>query len=117
MADFGGMRATRVQMASGGRVDRAWRIARQQTPLTAFGGRWHRNRREQRLGIGMLRAPENLLRRRRLDNPPEIHDRHPRRDMLDDGEIVTDEHISQPEFLLQVGQQIENLRADRNIER
>ncbi len=37
-----------------------------------------------------------------LDNAAEIHHRHARRDVLDYGQTVGDEKVSQAEFLLQV---------------
>src|SRR3954464_4855681 len=40
-----------------------------------------RSRLQQADGIGMLRRSEDLLRRRDLDNPAEVHDRDPVRDV------------------------------------
>ena len=48
---------------------------------------------------------------------PEIHDRDARADVLHDREIVGDEQISQAEFILEIGQQVDDLRLDRDVER
>ena len=47
----------------------------------------------------------------------EIHHRNRRADDFDDTQVVADEQVSQPQVALEVGQQIEDLRLDRHVER
>jgi hypothetical protein len=37
--------------------------------------------------------------------------------VVDDAKIVRDEQVAHPEFVLQVGEQVEHLRLDRHVER
>ena len=85
--------------------------------------RWRRrsgsgsgNRRDQRLGIGMGRSGVERRGLGRLDDPAEIHDRDAVADMLDHRQIVGDEDIGEAEPRLEVDQQIEDLRLDRDVE-
>ena len=78
-------------------------------------GRQHRG--EQRLGVGMLGRAEQRLGRRALDEAAEIHHRHFARDMLDHGEVVADEEIGEAEVAAQLGQQVQDLRLHRDVER
>src|SRR5947209_20323183 len=47
----------------------------------------------------------------------EIHDRDAPADMLDDGYIVGNEQIGKPELLLQIAEQVDDLRLNRDVER
>src|SRR5690606_7074282 len=47
----------------------------------------------------------------------EIHDRDVVRDVLDYGEVVRDEEIAEAELLLQIHEQVDDLRLDGHIER
>ena len=50
-----------------------------------------------------------------LHDPAEIHDRHTVGDMLHHSEIVSDEQIGDATAFLQITEQIEDLRLDRDI--
>jgi hypothetical protein len=63
------------------------------------------------------RALEETFLVRDLDDLAEVHDGYPRRDMLDDGQVVSDKQIRESELLLQIDQQIDHLCLYRNIER
>ena len=52
-----------------------------------------------------------------FDEAAEIHDRDAVADMRDHGEVVADEDIGQPEVALQIGEQVEHVGLDRDIER
>ena len=54
---------------------------------------------------------ENFLSLAGLDDPAEIHDRHPVADPAHGGQVVADEEIGEAEFVLQVGQEIQHLGA------
>src|SRR4051794_6573603 len=57
-----------------------------------------------------------LIRRRDLDDPAEIHDGDPVRDVADDGEVVRDEEVRQLELVLELLEQVDDLRLDRDVE-
>ncbi|MFN5407996.1 ATP-binding cassette domain-containing protein, partial [Bradyrhizobium sp.] len=52
-----------------------------------------------------------------LDDAAEIHHQHAVGEIADDGQIVRDEQQRQIETLLQLGEQVEDLRLHREIER
>ena len=108
---------TRPEHAAGRRIDRARNIAAEHdAPALAVGIR-DGNGRQQRLGVGMLRAADELLRRRVLHDAAEIHDDDAVGDVFDDGEIVGDEEVGEAELALQIVQQVDDLRLDRHVER
>ena len=55
--------------------------------------------------------------RRELHDLAEVHHGHARGNVLHDGEIVGDEEVRQSELVLQVLQQIDDLRLHRDVER
>ena len=65
----------------------------------------------------MQRAGEELVGRCDLDDPAEVHHRDAIRDVADDREIVGDEHVGEVELALQLDQQVQHLRLDRDVER
>ena len=75
-----------------------------------------RDRVEQRLGVGMVRRVEDLRHRSRLDDPSGIHHRELVAHLGDDAEIVGDEDQREAVLALQVAQQVEVLRLDRQVE-
>ena len=52
-----------------------------------------------------------------LDDLAQIHDGHAVADALHHGDVVADEEIGEPQFLLQVQHQVDDLRLDRDVER
>ena len=55
--------------------------------------------------------------RRLLDDPAEVHHRDVVGEMLDDRQVVRDEQVRDVPLLLQIIEQIEDLRLDRNVQR
>ena len=108
--------AARVKVASGRRRQRTWNITLQQLPLPPRMRLRDGNRGEQGAGIGMAWIGEQLIRRRSFDDAAEIHDRDPVRDMFDHRKIVRNENVSERKAPAQAREQIEHLRANRNIE-
>ncbi len=100
-------------------VGRARQIAVQHLPLGRPRplGIGHRHRLQQRLRVRMERMRVELVAWCALDDPAEVHHRDLVRDVLDDGEVVRDEEVGQPEVALQVGQQVDDLGLDRDVER
>ncbi len=72
--------------------------------------------REQGLGIGVLRVPENIVARALFHDTAQIHHHHLVGDVFHHGKIVADEEIGEVVLLLQVGEEIEDLRLNGNIE-
>ena len=60
----------------------------------------------------MLRRGEDLLPARHLDDLAEIHDCDTVRHVLDDRQIVADEEQRETELLLQILQQVDDLRLE-----
>ena len=89
--------------------DRAaeWRVAR------VHG----RRRAQEHPRIGMLRPLEQRIDRRKLHDLAEIHHGHAVGDVPHDAEVVAQKQHRQLQLLLQVLQELEDLRADRHIER
>ena len=65
-------------------------------------------RTEQRLGIGMKRAPCHLLPRNHLHNMSQIHNRNLVREGLNQRQIVADEHDADLLFPLQPNQELDD---------
>ena len=69
------------------------------------------------MGVGMQRPREKVIRRRLLDHPAPIHDRHTVGCPGDDAEIMRDESDADPKFASQSIQYRDHLRLNRYIER
>jgi len=65
----------------------------------------------------MQRTREDALHIAELDHLADIHDADLRRSRADDAEIVRHEQIGQLERILQIQEEIQNLRLHRDIER
>ena len=113
-----GVGAAGVEAAALGRVDRARHVALQDDALA--------RRRRARAPARPRAAPrcrgaseraKIAPLRRHLDDLAEIHHRDAVGHVLDDGEVVADEQERQAELLLQVLQQVDDLRLDRDVER
>ena len=65
----------------------------------------------------MSRVRVDRRRRRALHDLAEVHDGDVVGDVTHHGEIMRDEQIRQPAFRLQVGEQIQDLRLHRHVER
>ena len=76
-----------------------------------------RHRVEQTLGVRVLRAGEQRVDRRLLDDLPGVHDDDPVADLGDDAEVVGHEEHGHAEVALERAEQVEDLRLDRDVER
>src|SRR5439155_6002992 len=65
----------------------------------------------------MLRLAVELLASRLLDDVAEIHDEDPVRDVADHVQVVRDEDVCESELLLEVLEQVEDLRLHGDVER
>ena len=73
--------------------------------------------REQRDGVRVLRLAVDIVARPKLHDLPKIHDGDAVADVLDRGQVVGDEHVGQVELVLQIAQQVQHLRLNRDIQR
>src|SRR5262245_42995474 len=86
-------RASRVKDAARGRVDRARHFARQADALSvAVVDRG--NGRQQRFGIGVMRAGKHLVGGADLHQPPEIEHRDAVRQVPDHAQVVRYEDVA-----------------------
>src|SRR5258708_39495401 len=99
-------------MTAGWWRNRARHLAPQPKALLLYFWIRDRDRRQQRFGIGVLGRRIKLARGRGLDDAAEIHHRNALADMLDHRQVMGNEEICQPEFLLQVLQEIDDLGLD-----
>ena len=67
--------------------------------------------------IGMLRVGVKLPAGRLLDDPAQVHHRHLIGEVLDHRQVVRDEQVRDVQLVLQVVEQIEDLRLNRNVQR
>ena len=51
-----------------------------------------------------------------FDQLPDVHHGHARRDVAHDREVVCDEEVGQPELLLEILEQVDDLRLNRDVE-
>ena len=72
---------------------------------------------EERLGVGVHRTRAQRVTLRRLHDLPEVHHRDPMADVRHGGQIVADEQVAHAEGPLQVLELVDDLRADRDVER
>src|ERR1700722_7072994 len=103
------MGASRVKTATGRRRNKAWHLANNDAVSNATGiGTRHRV--QQRLRIGMLRGGEERVLLRELYDRAGIDHRDAVRHSANDGEVVRDEQITDAEAVLEVHQQVHDLR-------
>ena len=117
-ADVRGERAARAKVAALGRVGGARQVALQDDRLAiGLGDRiGDRHGREQGLAVGVQGTAVDVGARGQLDHLAQVHDRDAIGDMTDHAEVVADEEVGQAELVLQVLQQVDHLRLDRDVE-
>jgi hypothetical protein len=75
-----------------------------------------RDRGQQRLGVGVDGPHVELLGRRHLDDLAEVHDRDAVRHVPHHAQVVSDEDVGEVQLVLEVIEQVNHLRADRDVE-
>src|SRR5258707_792134 len=104
-----------MEVTTGGRVEgRGYLALHRLEAAPALIESWDLG--EKRLGIGMVRLPEQLLGGRALDDAAQVHDQDAVGDVLDDAEVVADEEIGQVQLLAEPDEEIDDLRLDRDVE-
>src|ERR1700730_1537280 len=113
------LRAAGAEATARGRVRGAGQVAAENDALAGaldigvgdrYGG-------EQRAAVRMSCRVKDALPARRLDDAAKIHDGDLIADVTDDRQIVGDEDVGEAEFALQLLQEIDDLRLDREVER
>src|SRR5215471_18714061 len=97
----------RVEAAAGRRLDGAGDVALEEDALALHRRVGDGHRGEKRLRVGMLRVVVELLARGDLHDLAQVHHGYARGDVLDHGEIVSDEEVRQVELLLEILQEID----------
>jgi len=111
-----GNRAARRKTAAGWKIADARDVAGNGREAVGVAAQF-RHGIHQRAGVGMQRSAQEFARGRQLDDLPGIHHGHAVGHVADDAEVVRDEQNRHAEPLLQLAQQIQNLRLDCHIER
>ena len=75
------------------------------------------HRREQRLGVGMVRRREHRFGVAQLHHPPEIQHADPVGQVAHDAEVVADEQVGHALLALQLVQQVEDRGLHRHVQR
>src|SRR5229473_2372535 len=112
-----GVRAAWVKRAAGRRVRGRRHVAGEHDALPLDPGIGHRHGGEERRRVGVARGGVQGCRGGPLDDLAEIHHRDMIGDVLHDREVMGDEEVSELPPLLQVGQQVQHLRLDGDVER
>src|SRR4029077_3768764 len=107
-----------AEAAAAGRVHRRGELApydmRDLRPLDLRVG--HRHGAEERLGVRVRRVVVDGRRRPHLDQLAQVYDADAVRDVADDPQIVRDDDVGEVVRVLQLVHQVEDLRADRNVQ-
>ena len=75
------------------------------------------DRREQRLGVRVLRRLEELVTWSLLYDASEVHHADLIAEVTHDGEVMGDEEVGQVEALLELSQEVYDLGLDGDVER
>src|SRR5438067_1810314 len=112
-------RAAGMEPAGARWVQRARHVALEHDglPLPALDGVRDRHRRQERARVRVLRLAVERDAVSELGHLAEVHDHDAVRDVAHDVEVVRDEDVRESEVALQVLQQVEYLRLNRDVQR
>ena len=105
-----------MELAACGRIGRGRNGALQHDAVHLGRGVRHGDGGEQSLGVGVQRILEDVLGSAVFHQVAQIHNAHGVGDMLHHGQIVGDEQIGELILLLQLLQQIDDLRLDGHVQ-
>ena len=74
-----------------------------------------RDRCQECPGVRVSRVVEQSGARADFDHLPQIHHQYALADMADDGQVVRNKNQCEPELLLQVAQEVDDLGLDRHV--
>src|SRR5438552_12539639 len=89
-----------MEMTTRRGIRRVGYFALENDPIGAKARIRYGDRRQEGLGIGVLRRREQLFGGRGLHDPADIHHRDTLADVLDDAQVVSDEEIGKPKSFL-----------------
>src|SRR5215467_1860934 len=104
------MRAARMEVAARRRRGGIRHLALQDDALTARTRIRLGHRGQERRGVRVLGRREDLLGLAELNDAADVHHSDAVTDVADDAQVVRDEEIGQPKLLLQVEQEVQDLR-------
>lgn len=107
--------AASLEWAAGRRIERRWQISFEQGALF-FSGTNFGDGGEEGLGVRMGGSRGDDFGGADFHRVPQIHDHDAMADMLDHGEIVRDEEVSEAAFALDVLQEVDDLGLHGDIE-
>ncbi len=116
VAAFDRIRAAGSKMTAAGRVHGRWDIAPQHVAGSVRVGIRYRNGGDECTRIGVPGGAVERIRIRVFHDAAQVHDGDIIGDVFDHRQVVGDEEICQLHFILQVQEQVENLRLDRNVQ-
>ncbi len=61
-------------------------------------------------------ALENVVTLAELDNAAEVHHRYSIAEMAHHRQVMGDEKVGEPQIILQIAQQVDDLRLDRHVQ-
>ena len=114
--DLRGGRASGIEAAPRRREHRRRRFAADRQLGRGHERVGHRDRIEQHPRVRVGRRGVQLVARRHLAHLAEVHDGDAVADVLDDGQVVGDEHERQAVALLEVLEQVQHLGLDAHVE-
>ena len=101
-----------MEPATGWYMDGTGRIPFDDNPLLLGLRICHRNGGQECLGIRMQRVLVKLIPLRYLHYLTEVHDGDPITDVLYHPKIMSNEKVGEPEFLLEIFEEIDDLRLN-----
>ena len=112
-------RATRMEHTARRRVHRAGHVAGQDDAfaLSLDQRIGNRDGGQKRSRVRVERVVVEFVAVRDLDDVAEVHHGDAVADVADDRKVVSDEQVGQPELLLQVFEQVDDLSLNRNVQR
>ncbi len=111
-----GLRAAGMKMAACGRCGGGGRITGQGDPLKGDTGVVVGCRRQQGLSVRMTGRVQYAVDWPLFDDPAKIQDRDFMGQIADHREVVRDEKVREPQTILEILEQIEDLRLYREIQ-
>jgi hypothetical protein len=107
--------AAGMEPAAGWYMDGTGRIPFDDNPLLLSLRICHRDGGQECLSIRMQRVLVKLIPLRYLHNLTEVHDGDPIADVLYHPKVVSNEKVGQPEFRLEILEEIDDLRLNGDI--
>ena len=110
------VRAAGVELAAGGTVPEARDLALDGGLLDSLRRVRLRHPLDERIRIGVRGPIEDERARPLLHDPTKVHDRDPIADVTNHREVVADEKVAQALRALELGEQVQDLALDGDVE-